>query len=106
MTELEVQLAAALIELRVDRMLPDTYHGATENAIGHIERAIEIVSKPKPQSGPGFARFTNADTPEDIERKMADAFAPFRAVRWALHPNYRPRDNHGRFVPRTGGGTE
>lgn len=100
MSELEVQLAAALIELSVDRMLPDTYHGATENAIGHVERALEIVRTPEPDSGPGFARIRSTDTPEDIERKMADAFSPLRAMRWALHPNYRRRDEHGRFIPR------
>jgi hypothetical protein len=99
--ELTTQLRAALIELSVDRMLPDDYDGATENAIGHVERALEIASAPEPESGPGFARFTASDTPADVERKMAAAFAPLRAMRWALSPNYRRRDASGRFVART-----
>lgn len=36
------------------------------------------------ESGPGFARFTAADTPETVEAKMSRAFAPFRAMRQAL----------------------
>lgn len=35
-------------------------------------------------SGPGFAHFTADDTAETVESKMADAFAPVRAMREAL----------------------
>ncbi len=100
MSELTTQLRAAAIELAVSKMIdvPD-YDGPVDNALGHVERALELATAPS-QSGPGFARFTASDSPADIERKMAVAFAPLRAMRWALHPNYRSRDTRGRFLKR------
>lgn len=46
-----------------------------------IDAAIEARSS---SSGPGFARFEADDSPAEVERKMAEAFAPVHAAREAL----------------------
>ena len=54
---------------------------------------------------PGYARFTADDKPEDIERKMREAFSPLRAMQEgyarAFDPKHRWRDiRTGRFVEK------
>jgi hypothetical protein len=59
------------------------------------------------ESGPGWAKFTGEDTPQDVDRKMRDAFLPFKAMyegyRRAFDPKHRWRDIHsGRFIRKDG----